>query len=95
MNVIAATEEEISAALAKLPGWGRSGTSIVKEYTFASFNEAWGFMSRVALLAEKSDHHPEWSNTWNKVRIALTTHDAGGLSARDFDLAKAIEAVKP
>ena len=94
MNVIAATEKEIAAALAELPGWARSGTSIVKEYTFANFNEAWGFMSRVALLAEKSDHHPEWSNTWNKVRIALTTHDAGGLSARDFDLAKAIEAVK-
>jgi len=95
MNVTAATEEEIAAALAELPGWGRSGTSIVKEYTFASFIEAWGFMSRVALLAEKRDHHPEWSNTWNKVRIALTTHDAGGLSARDFDLAKAIEAAKP
>jgi 4a-hydroxytetrahydrobiopterin dehydratase len=94
MNVIAATEQEIATALAELPGWGRSGTSIVKEYTFANFNEAWGFMSRVALLAEKGDHHPEWSNTWNKVRIALTTHDAGGLSARDFDLAKAIEAVK-
>ena len=57
------------------------------------FNEAWGFMNRVALLAEAQDHHPEWFNVYNKVDIALTTHDASGLSARDVRLAKAIDAM--
>jgi 4a-hydroxytetrahydrobiopterin dehydratase len=89
----AATQEEIAAALAALPGWTRSGSVIAKTFTFADFNQAWGFMCRVALLAEKRDHHPEWRNVWNKVEISLTTHDAGGLSALDFDLARAIEQV--
>ena len=61
-----------------------------RRFTFADFSEAFAFMTRVALLAEKADHHPEWSNVWNRVDITLTTHDAGGLSARDVDLAKAI-----
>lgn len=91
MPVVAATEQEIALALAGLPGWKRTGSSITKTFTFADFNEAWGFMSRVALLAEKRDHHPDWHNVWNKVEISLTTHDAGGLSAQDFELAKAIE----
>lgn len=84
------------AALARdLPGWtlveGRD--AITRSFRFADFNAAWGFMSRVALLAEKQDHHPEWSNVWNRVEITLSTHDAGGLSARDVALAKAIDAV--
>ena len=64
-----------------------------RSFRFKDFNEAWGFMNRVALLAEAQDHHPEWFNVYNKVDIALTTHDAGGLSARDMRLAKAIDAL--
>jgi 4a-hydroxytetrahydrobiopterin dehydratase len=89
------TDAEIAAALARLPGWSRAErrSAIVKKYQFADFNAAWGFMSRVALLAERHDHHPEWSNVWNRVEITLSTHDAGGLSARDVKLAEAIERV--
>lgn len=81
---------------AELPAWrmaedGRD--AIVRRFRFRDFSEAWGFMSRVALLAEAQDHHPEWSNVWNRVEILLSTHDAGGLSARDLRLARAIDAV--
>ena len=93
MSVVAATEQQITSALAALPGWARTGGHISKTFMFADFNQAWGFMTRVALLAEKRDHHPEWRNVWNKVEISLTTHDAGGLSIRDLELAKAIEDV--
>ena len=67
--------------------------AIRRSWRFADFSAAWGFMARVALLAEKHDHHPEWSNTWNAVEITLSTHDAGGLSARDVALARAIDAL--
>lgn len=67
--------------------------AIRREFRFRDFSEAWGFMARVALLAEKLDHHPEWSNVWNRVEIVLSTHDAGGLSARDVALAQAIDAL--
>lgn len=82
------------AALGKtLPQWtlvaGRD--AIRRAWTFRDFSEAWGFMNRVALLAEKHDHHPEWRNVWNSVEIVLSTHDAGGLSARDVALAQAID----
>jgi len=80
-----------------LPEWrladGRD--AIVRSFRFADFGAAWGFMSRVALLAEKADHHPEWSNVYNRVEILLTTHDAGGLSRRDVALAQAIDAIAP
>ena len=91
------TEAEVSAALTDLSGWSlsRDGTAIRRELTFADFVEAFGFMSRVALLAEKADHHPEWSNVYNRVTIELTTHDAEGLSQRDTDLARAINAMEP
>jgi 4a-hydroxytetrahydrobiopterin dehydratase len=85
-------EAAITAALPGVPGWERRGDGIERRYTFADFTQAFAFMTRVALLAEKADHHPEWSNVWNRVDIRLTTHDAGGLSARDFALAKAIDA---
>ncbi|WP_426165943.1 4a-hydroxytetrahydrobiopterin dehydratase [Sandarakinorhabdus sp. DWP1-3-1] len=81
----------ITAALIDVPGWTRNGDGIDRRYVFKDFTAAFGFMARVALLAEKADHHPEWSNVWNKVDIRLTTHDAGGLSTRDFALAKAID----
>jgi 4a-hydroxytetrahydrobiopterin dehydratase len=85
------TEAEITAALPGVPGWTRNGDGIERQYKFADFTQAFGFMARVALLAEKADHHPEWSNVYNKVDIRLTTHDAGGISARDFALARAID----
>ena len=84
------------AALARdLPGWAmvEGRDAIARTFRFKDFSEAWGFMSRVALLAEKQDHHPEWFNVWNRVEITLSTHDAGGLSARDVALAKAIDAL--
>lgn len=80
---------------AELPGWAlvEGRDAIRRRFQFADFSAAWGFMARVALLAEAQDHHPEWSNVWNRVEITLSTHDAGGLSARDLRLAKAIDAV--
>ena len=85
------TDVEITAALARLPGWALVGNGIERDYRFGDFTEAFAFMARVALLAEKADHHPEWSNVYNRVHIRLTTHDAGGLSLRDVKLAAAIE----
>jgi 4a-hydroxytetrahydrobiopterin dehydratase len=94
MAVSELTTQERDAALAELPGWSlaREGKAITRTFTFADFNEAFGFMTRVALLADKADHHPEWFNVYSRVEITLTTHDAGGLSERDVALAKAIEA---
>ncbi len=81
-------------ALAGLTGWSEveGRDAIKKSFTFKSFNAAWAFMSRVALAAEKMDHHPEWFNVYNRVDITLSTHDCGGLSERDLDLAKKIDA---
>jgi 4a-hydroxytetrahydrobiopterin dehydratase len=74
--------------------WVEAGGMLRREFTFADFTEAWGFMSRVALLAEKADHHPNWSNVWNKVTIELTSHDAGNtVTDRDRDLAARIDAL--
>jgi 4a-hydroxytetrahydrobiopterin dehydratase len=87
------TAEERAAALRELAGWkevqGRD--AIQRSFKFKNFNEAWGFMNRVALLAEKADHHPEWFNVYNRVDILLTTHDCNGLSERDVALAKKID----
>jgi 4a-hydroxytetrahydrobiopterin dehydratase len=82
------------AALAKtLPKWKLMADrdAIRRDWKFSNFSEAWGFMNRVALLAEKHDHHPEWTNVWNRVEIVLSTHDAGGLSALDVALALEID----
>ena len=86
------TEAERASLGTTTPGWAPvpDRDAIRREFSFENFNEAWGFMTRVALLAEKLDHHPDWSNVWNKVRIELTTHDAGGLSHNDVRLARAI-----
>ena len=88
------TDEVREAALAELPGWtwDKERDAVVRDFRFADFNEAFGFMTRVALAAEKADHHPEWFNVWNRVDILLTTHDAGGVTRRDIDLAKSIDA---
>ena len=87
--------EERAESLKQLVKWtfSESNSSITRELTFANFNEAWGFMSRVALLAEQHGHHPEWFNVYNRVRITFTTHDAGGLSKLDIEIAKAIDAL--
>ena len=92
MAIAELTDEERKAALADLPDWtlADDGKSISRELKFADFNEAFGFMTRVALLADKMDHHPEWFNVYNKLEITLTTHDAGGLSERDVKVAKAV-----
>ncbi len=84
-----------SAMAATLPLWAmvEGRDAIRREFKFKDFNAAWGFMCRVALLAEKQDHHPEWSNVYNRVAIVLTTHDADGLSALDVTLARAIDLV--
>jgi 4a-hydroxytetrahydrobiopterin dehydratase len=89
------TAAERDALPADLPDWALAagGEAIHRRFTFKDFPAAWGFMSRVALLAEKADHHPDWRNVWNTVEITLSTHDAGGLSARDVALAHAIDAV--
>ena len=86
-------EEERAEALDELDEWDfdEARDAITRTFTFADFSEAFAFMTRVALLAEKADHHPEWSNVWNRVDILLTTHDAGGLSQRDIDMAEAID----
>jgi 4a-hydroxytetrahydrobiopterin dehydratase len=78
-----------------LPGWklAEGRDAMTRSFRFKDFVEAWGFMSRVALLAEAQQHHPEWSNTWNRVEIVLTTHDAGGLSERDLRLARSIDTL--
>jgi 4a-hydroxytetrahydrobiopterin dehydratase len=88
---------EIAALLAAAPGWSlaREGAAIRRDFQFRDFSEAWGFMNRVALLAEAQDHHPEWSNVYNRVTIELTTHDCGGLSERDFRLARAVDGILP
>lgn len=84
----------VAERLKSLPQWrlDAGGLAISRSLRFADFNAAFGFMARVALAAEKADHHPEWSNVWNRVDIRLTTHDAGGLTTRDFDLAFVIDA---
>ena len=86
-----------NAAVRELRGWAEveDRDAIRKVYHFGSFREAWGFMSEVALMAEKMDHHPEWFNVYNRVEIILTTHDAGGLSERDIRLAHAIDELRP
>ena len=89
------TDAERTALADALPQWtiGSNPEAIHREFLFTDFNAAWGFMNRVALVAEKQDHHPDWSNVWSTVRIALSTHDAGGLTEQDVKLAKAIDAL--
>jgi 4a-hydroxytetrahydrobiopterin dehydratase len=89
------TNAERDAALARLPAWIHEPTrdAITRQFKFADFSAAFAFMTRVALLAEKADHHPEWSNVYNRVDILLTTHDADGLSRRDVDMATVIDAL--
>ncbi|EDL48686.1 4a-hydroxytetrahydrobiopterin dehydratase [Erythrobacter sp. SD-21] len=93
MPVEELTAEERDTWLRALPEWSlaREGKAIERSFEFADFAEAFAFMTRIAIIAEKRDHHPEWFNVYNKVDITLTTHDAGGLSLRDVNMAKKID----
>ena len=95
MTVQRLDDAQRERALANLPGWQYDADAggIRREFKFADFAAAFGFMTHVAILAEKADHHPEWSNVYNSVNILLTTHDAGGLSQRDIDLAAQIDGI--
>lgn len=87
-------DAERTAALAEMPwDYDEAQKSIVRSYGFHNFSEAFAFMTRVALLAEKAGHHPDWSNSYNVVAISLSTHDAGGVTRNDLDLAKKIDAL--
>jgi 4a-hydroxytetrahydrobiopterin dehydratase len=88
-------KSEREAALAGLPGWNYDAArnGIAKSFKFADFSAAFGFMARVALAAEQADHHPDWSNVWNRVDILLSTHSAGGVTGKDVALATRIEAL--
>ena len=87
------TADDIERRLTDHPGWELRDGKLYRRCQFANFNEAFGFRSRVALIAERMDHHPEWFNVYNRVEIELTTHDAGGISERDFALAAGIDAI--
>ena len=86
---------ERSAALGRLDGWAEVAgrDAIAKTFTFADFGAAFGFMARVALVAEKMDHHPEWTNVYRTVAVTLSSHDAGGVTSRDIELARAIDRI--
>lgn len=87
------TDAARKSAVAALAGWSEvvGREAITKTFRFADFNAAFGFMVRAALVAEKMDHHPEWSNVWNRVEVMLSTHDAGGVTQLDIDLATAMD----
>ncbi len=87
------SDADVDSALQRLPSWERDGDAIVKTFELASFPDAIAFVVRVGFLAEKANHHPDLDIRWRRVRVALTTHDAGGLTQRDVDLASAIEEV--
>ena len=87
------TDAEINTRLEGLSGWTVENEKLHKELQFDSFVEAFGFMASVALIAESMNHHPEWFNVYNRVTVDLATHDAGGISALDFELAKKIDAL--
>ena len=89
------TDEERAEVLDELDEWDydEARDGLTRKFVFDDFVEAFGFMTRVAILAEKADHHPEWSNVYNRVDVLLTTHDAGGLSQRDVDMARAMDAL--
>lgn len=93
MAVKKLTDSEIKEQLTGLSGWTIENGKLHKQFQFSSFIEAFGFMTRVALVAESMNHHPEWFNVYNRVTIDLMTHDAGGISALDFQLAKQANAL--
>ncbi|HEX5432259.1 MAG TPA: 4a-hydroxytetrahydrobiopterin dehydratase [Bryobacteraceae bacterium] len=87
------TDAEISPALSKLNGWAVQNGKLHREYKFADFAHAFGFMATAAPLIERMNHHPEWANVYNRVTVDLTTHDAGGITQNDLDLAGVLEGI--
>jgi 4a-hydroxytetrahydrobiopterin dehydratase len=87
------SDAELAAELAALPAWRLDAGKLFRELRFADFVTAFGFMAAVALVAERMNHHPEWGNVYGTVRIHLTTHDVGGISRKDLELARAIDAI--
>lgn len=87
------SDSEIQTALEKLPNWKVVNGKLHREYRFADFVHAFGFMATSAIAIEAMGHHPEWFNVWNRVTVDLTTHDAGGITAKDFTLAEKLEAL--
>ncbi|HML16827.1 MAG TPA: 4a-hydroxytetrahydrobiopterin dehydratase [Bryobacteraceae bacterium] len=87
------TEAEIASAIRQIPGWRVVSGKLHREYRFADFPLAFGFMAAAAPMIEKMNHHPEWSNVYSRVTVDLNTHDAGGITQRDFDLAALLEQV--
>ncbi len=87
------TESEIEELLVEHPGWSRSEDRLERSYEFADFSEAFGFMTRVAMVAERLFHHPEWSNVWSKVSIAVCDHELGGISSRDREFVERVDAL--
>jgi len=87
------TETELNAALTELPGWAIAGGKLHREYRFPDFVHAFGFMAAAATAIEAMNHHPEWFNVWNQVKIDLVTHDAGGITQMDVELARKLEAL--
>jgi len=93
MTITKATESEIQKALAELDSWAVADGKLHREYRFRNFVQAFGFMAQVALLAERAAHHPEWSNVYGRVVVDLTTHEAGGITQKDVDLAREMEEI--
>jgi 4a-hydroxytetrahydrobiopterin dehydratase len=87
------SESEVATELRKLSGWSVVNVTLHRVFEFKDFSAAFGFMARVALAAEKMDHHPDWSNSWNKVTVDLSTHSAGGLTKNDFELAGKMQQI--
>jgi 4a-hydroxytetrahydrobiopterin dehydratase len=87
------TEDQLKESLSRLNGWELKDGKLHKTFTFADFVQAWGFMSRAALIAQAMDHHPEWFNVYSTVRVDLSTHDAGGVTALDVELARKMDAL--
>ncbi len=92
-NMIRLSQEEIDEELQKLHGWRKIDEKLHKEFSFDSFNQAFGFMTRAAMEIEKMNHHPEWFNVYNRITIELTTHDAGGITKNDVNLAKILNSL--
>lgn len=86
------SDDDVNQRLQAATGWQRKGNAIAKQFRFADFTQAFGWMASVALVAERLDHHPDWKNVYNRVDVELSTHDAGGITARDFELAARMDS---